>query len=70
MITTEDIDRMNYPEIRDRVIEDRGFNANTGYVDWTLLADIYLSIKSVVVNALRRFKRHIMDWLFIGVYFL
>ena len=70
MLTTEDIDRIKYPEIGERVINDRGFKANTGYVDWTLLADIYNPIRLWLVNALRRLKRHLMDLLFLGVYFL
>ena len=70
MLTHEDIDRMKYPEIGDRVIVDRGIKANTGYIDWTLFADIYNPIRLWVANALRRSKRHVMDLLFLGVYFL
>ena len=58
MLTTEDIDRMKRDYIDDRVIED------------ALWRDLIKDIVKGIGNELRQVKRHIMDWLFIGVYFL
>jgi hypothetical protein len=58
MITTEDIDRIKYPEIGNRIIED---------ATWL---DLIKDIGNHINNKLKQAKRHVMDILFLGVYFL